>query len=82
MQEDPVRALRAIRFASRLGFTIEPETFAAMRRHAPELARCAPPRLLEETFRDPPLRGLDPRLRALAHLGCAPALAPGPGGVL
>jgi len=51
MQEDPVRALRAVRFAARLGFTIEPETFAAMRRHAPELARCAPPRLLEETFK-------------------------------
>jgi poly(A) polymerase len=51
MQEDPVRALRAIRFASRLGFAIEPETFAAMRRHAPELGRCAPPRLLEETFK-------------------------------
>jgi poly(A) polymerase len=51
MQEDPVRALRAIHFASRLGFTIEPETFAAMRRHAPELARCAAPRLLEETFK-------------------------------
>jgi poly(A) polymerase len=51
MQEDPVRALRAIRFASRLGFTIEPETFAAMRHHAPELARCAAPRLLEETFK-------------------------------
>ena len=51
MQEDPVRALRAIRFAARLGFAIEPETFAAMRRYAPELARCAPPRLLEETFK-------------------------------
>ena len=51
MQEDPVRALRAVRFAARLGFTIEPETFAAIRRHAPELARCAPPRLLEETFK-------------------------------
>ncbi|HUK66528.1 MAG TPA: polynucleotide adenylyltransferase PcnB [Anaeromyxobacteraceae bacterium] len=51
MREDPVRALRAVRFASRLGFTIEPETFAAMRRHAGELGRCAPPRLLEETFK-------------------------------
>ncbi len=51
MREDPVRALRAIRFASRLGFTIEPETFAAMRRHGGELGRCAPPRLLEETFK-------------------------------
>ena len=40
MREDPVRALRAVRFASRLGFTIEPETFAAMRRHAAEIGRC------------------------------------------
>ncbi len=51
MREDPVRALRAIRFASRLGFTVEPEVFAAMRRHAGELARCAPPRVLEEVFK-------------------------------
>ncbi|HTP50842.1 MAG TPA: polynucleotide adenylyltransferase PcnB [Anaeromyxobacteraceae bacterium] len=51
MREDPVRALRAIRFAARLGFTIEPEVFAAMRRHASELARCAPPRVLEEVFK-------------------------------
>ena len=51
MREDPVRALRAIRFAARLGFTIAPETFAAMRRHAAEIARCAPARLLEETFK-------------------------------
>jgi poly(A) polymerase len=51
IREDPVRSLRAVRFAARLGFAIEPETFAAMRRHASELARCAPPRLLEETFK-------------------------------
>jgi len=51
IREDPVRSLRAIRFAARLGFAIEPETFAAMRRSAAELARCAPPRVLEETFK-------------------------------
>jgi poly(A) polymerase len=51
MREDPVRALRAIRFAARLGFTIAPDTFAAMRRHAGEIARCAPPRILEEIFK-------------------------------
>ncbi len=51
MREDPVRALRAIRFASRHGFTIAPDTFEAMRRHAAELARCAPARVLEETFK-------------------------------
>jgi len=51
IQEDPVRSLRAVRFASRLGFTIAPDTFEAMRRHAGELARCAPARVLEEIFK-------------------------------
>ncbi len=51
MREDPVRALRAVRFAARLGFAIEPETFAAMRQHGAEIARCAPPRILEEIFK-------------------------------
>ena len=51
MREDPVRALRAVRFAARLGFTIAPDTFSAMRRHAGELGRCAPPRVLEELFK-------------------------------
>jgi poly(A) polymerase len=51
IREDPVRTLRAVRFAARLGFVIEPETFAAMRRHAAEIARCAQPRLLEEIFK-------------------------------
>ncbi|BDG03864.1 hypothetical protein AMOR_28600 [Anaeromyxobacter oryzae] len=51
IREDPVRSLRAIRFASRLGFTIAPDTFEAMRRHAGELARCAPARVLEEIFK-------------------------------
>jgi poly(A) polymerase len=51
IREDPVRALRAVRFAARLGFIISPDTFEAMRRHAGELARCAPPRVLEEIFK-------------------------------
>ncbi|HYQ80401.1 MAG TPA: polynucleotide adenylyltransferase PcnB, partial [Anaeromyxobacteraceae bacterium] len=51
IREDPVRSLRAVRFASRLDFTIDPEVFAAMRRNASELARCAPPRVLEEVFK-------------------------------
>jgi poly(A) polymerase len=51
MREDPVRALRAVRFAARLGFIIAPDTFEAMRRHASELGRCAPARVLEEIFK-------------------------------
>jgi poly(A) polymerase len=50
-REDPVRILRAVRFAAKCGFTIEERTFAAMKRYAGEIARCAPPRVLEEIFR-------------------------------
>lgn len=51
MQEDPVRILRAVRFASKSGLTIEPKTWAAMSKYREEIARCSPPRVLEEIFR-------------------------------
>lgn len=50
-REDPVRILRAAKFAGRLGFSIEPETFAAMAETSCDLMRAAPPRLLEEVLR-------------------------------
>ncbi|MEW6197662.1 MAG: CCA tRNA nucleotidyltransferase [Planctomycetota bacterium] len=46
--EDHLRLLRAVRFAARLGFAIEPVTLAAIREHAPKLARVAPERVREE----------------------------------
>jgi poly(A) polymerase len=72
MREDPVRALRAVRFAARHGFAIEPEVFEAMRRHAGELARCAPPRVLDELFKILRCTGA---ARALELLRSAGALA-------
>ena len=51
MREDPVRILRAIRFASKCGLQIEPRTFAAMKKHVEEIPRCAPPRVLEEVLK-------------------------------
>jgi poly(A) polymerase len=51
MREDPVRILRAVRFACKLGLDIESRTYAAMEMVVEDLPRCAPPRLLEETFR-------------------------------
>jgi poly(A) polymerase len=51
MREDPVRILRAVRFAGKLNFDIESRTYAAMEGAVEDLPRCAPARLLEETFR-------------------------------
>src|SRR3569623_923698 len=50
-QEDPVRMLRAIKFAARLDFGIEPATWRALLRWRSEISKCAPPRLLEEMHR-------------------------------
>lgn len=51
MREDPVRILRAVRFACKLGLNIESRTYAAMETVVEDLPRCAQARLLEETFR-------------------------------
>ena len=50
-REDPVRMLRAVRFASRLGFRIESATRRAILKHHREIEKAAPPRLLEEIYR-------------------------------
>ncbi|MFL5320831.1 MAG: polynucleotide adenylyltransferase PcnB [Myxococcaceae bacterium] len=51
MREDPVRLIRAVRFACKLDFDIESRTYAAMEGAVEDLLRCSAPRLLEDTFR-------------------------------
>jgi poly(A) polymerase len=46
--EDKLRLLRAVRFAARLGFAIEPATMRAMREFAPEIAAVSAERVREE----------------------------------
>ncbi len=46
--EDKLRMLRAVRFAARFGFPIEPETFAAIRLHAHEIGQVSAERIREE----------------------------------
>ncbi len=50
-REDPVRMLRAIRFATKLGFEIEPETAEPIRELAPLLQRIPSARLFEEVLK-------------------------------
>ena len=50
-QEDPVRMMRAVKFSARLGFKIEPKTWAAMKKYHACIRLAAPPRVCEEVFR-------------------------------
>src|SRR3954467_4313092 len=48
MREDRLRALRAIRFAARFGFAIDPQTRRAIENSAPYLGRLSPERVKQE----------------------------------
>lgn len=50
-REDPVRMIRAIKFAARLDFTVEQDCWAALLEHAPDIARCSRARLVEELYK-------------------------------
>jgi len=50
-REDPVRILRAVKFAARCDLTIEAETYRSMMEHKAELAKCAQARVTEEFYR-------------------------------
>ena len=47
-RDDPLRLLRAVRFAAQLGFEIERDTVAAIRETAPELTRISRERIAQE----------------------------------
>ena len=84
-EEDHLRLLRAIRFASRFNLTIEDRTADAIRRHAPRLVRISPERIADELrlMLTPPTRTrawpmlwqftlIDPIFRFLPPVGSAP----------
>ena len=76
MREDPVRMMRAVRFAAKLGFEIEPATRAAIERHSADLAKAAVPRLVEETFRTLALGDAVRALVLMEQLGLLEVLLP------
>jgi poly(A) polymerase len=62
-EEDHLRLLRAVRFAARLGFSIEPQTLQAIRRLAARVSTVSAERIRDELVRilteGPPRRGLE-----------------------
>jgi len=51
LQEDPVRMLRAVAMAARLGFRIDEPIDSAIAAHRADIARSAPARLMEELYK-------------------------------
>jgi poly(A) polymerase len=76
MREDPVRMIRAVRFATKLDFEIEPATRAAIERHSGDLAKSSVPRLVEEIFRTLSFKGADRALFLMEQLGLLEVLLP------
>jgi tRNA nucleotidyltransferase (CCA-adding enzyme) len=78
MREDRLRALRAIRFAARFDFAIEPATWAAIVAGAPSMGRLSAERVkqeLEKTMEQAPRPAA--AIRLWRESGALPVLAPG-----
>lgn len=75
-QEDPVRMLRAVRFAVKLGFRIDPETEAAIHEHAALLGSISPARLYEEVLKLFQGGSAEQTLEVLRHYGLFEHLFP------
>jgi poly(A) polymerase len=74
--EDPVRMQRAIALAARLGFTIDPPSLDAIRRHRHEIAKSAPARLIEEYYKILRSGAAERTFRGLAEIGLLEPIAP------
>ena len=75
-REDPVRMLRAIVLAARLDFTVDPPVVDAIRRNAPEIARSAAARLVEEFYKILRSGAAERAFRELADIGLLRSIAP------
>jgi poly(A) polymerase len=75
-REDPVRMMRGIEFASRLGFAITPDSYEAILECRKEILKSAPPRVTEELAQS--LKGGHalPTFLLLREVGLLDALLP------
>ena len=62
-REDKLRMIRAVRFAARFGYTIEPATFAAIKKLAGEISVVSAERIRDELTKILDRRSGAPRLR-------------------
>jgi poly(A) polymerase len=76
MREDPVRMMRAVRFAAKLGFEIESATRAAIERNRTDLLKSAIPRVVEETYRTIGQAGAARAVLLMEQLGLLEQLMP------
>src|SRR5512139_1948040 len=75
-REDPVRMLRAVAFAERLRFTLDPPVEQSIRRQRQEIARSAPPRLMEEYYKVLRTGASERVFRTLARVGLLEPITP------
>jgi poly(A) polymerase len=75
-EEDPVRMLRAVVLAARLGFEIDQPILDAVARQRALIARAAPPRLLEEFYKILRSGASQSAFESLSALGLLEYLAP------
>jgi poly(A) polymerase len=74
--EDPVRMLRAVAFAERLGFTLDPPVEEAIVRNRGEIARSSTARLIEEYYKILRTGASASVFRTAARLGLFEAITP------
>jgi poly(A) polymerase len=74
--EDYLRMIRAVRFAVRLGFRVEPATAEAIRRHAPKVASISGERIHDELTKMLAHDSAGEAVRLLHELGLLRAILP------
>jgi poly(A) polymerase len=73
---DPLRMVRAFRFAAALGFRIEPETLAVIARRSPLISRSAGERISAELFKMMEVKGSFPHLKRMSQAGLLTQIIP------
>jgi poly(A) polymerase len=75
-QEDPVRMLRAVAFAARLGFRLDAPIIDAIREHGPLIATASPARLIEEYYKVLRSGAAEKTFRLMAEHGLLEEITP------